>query len=248
VLADAVSPAGREVVALPADAGRVTALTFDDRGDRLAIATSEGGVAVFDVDAGFRAVPVHVGAQISSLALTGTDELWVADRDGVRSYGSADGRERRAVTDARLRGGVVIVADPSERRLAVGTANGVLFVDLDDLSVSSPILGDQEPVSSVAYSPDGSMFAAALAKGAVALWDGGTLEQLRAPLSLARANALAFSPDGSALAALGRGGDAVIIATALEEWRRSACDIAGRRLTRAEWKRFLPGMSYDPAC
>jgi hypothetical protein len=248
VLADAVSPAGRELVALPADAGRVAALAFNDSGDTLAIATSEGGVAAFDVDAGFRAAPVHVGTAITSLALTGSGELWIADRDGVRSYGAADGRARRALTDTRVRGGVVIAADPSEHRLAVGTANGVLSVDLDDLSVSGPVPGDRGAVRAVAYSPDGSMFAAALATNAVALWDGGTLQPLRAPLALPRANALSFSPDGGALAALGRGGDAFIVATGLDEWRRSACDIAGRRLTRAEWERFLPGTGYDAAC
>jgi hypothetical protein len=29
---------------------------------------------------------------------------------------------------------------------------------------------------------------------------------------------------------------------------RHACEVAGRRLTRAEWDEFLPGRAYDPAC
>jgi hypothetical protein len=124
----------------------------------------------------------------------------------------------------------------------------VLLVDLDDLSVSGPVLADGGAVRAAAYSPDGSMFAAAVATNAVTLWDGGTLQQFRAPLSLPRATALSFSPDGGALAALGRGGDALIVATGLDEWRRTACDVAGRALTRAEWERFVPGMRYDPAC
>ena len=48
VLADEVSTAERGLVALPAEAGTVTALAFDNSGETLAIATSEGGVAVFD--------------------------------------------------------------------------------------------------------------------------------------------------------------------------------------------------------
>jgi len=248
VLADAVSPAGRELVALPADAGQVTALAFDHRGDALAVATSEGGIAVFDVDAGFNGTPRHVGAAITSLALTDSGELWVADRDGVRSYGADDGRERRVLTDARVRGAVVIAADPSDRRLAVGTTNGVVFVDLDDLSVGGPVLANRASVRAVSFAPDGSLFAAALGTNAVVLWDGRSLQQLRAPLSLRRANALSFSPDGAVLAALGRGGDALIVATGLEQWRRSACDLAGRALTRAEWEHFVPGAGYDPAC
>jgi len=29
---------------------------------------------------------------------------------------------------------------------------------------------------------------------------------------------------------------------------RHACEVAGRRLTRAEWSAFLPGRAYHPAC
>ena len=29
---------------------------------------------------------------------------------------------------------------------------------------------------------------------------------------------------------------------------RQACQVAGRRLTRAEWHEFLPSRDYDPAC
>ena len=131
VLADEVSAAERELVALPAEAGTITALAFENSGQTLAIATSEGGVAVFDVDRGFAALPVRLGVEISSLAFADSGELWISDRDGVRSYGAADARAMRVLDDARVRGGVAIAADPSERRLAVSTADGVLFVDLD---------------------------------------------------------------------------------------------------------------------
>ena len=33
-----------------------------------------------------------------------------------------------------------------------------------------------------------------------------------------------------------------------ERLLRQACQVAGRRLTRAEWAQFLPGRDYDPAC
>ena len=101
VLADEVSAAERELVALPTEAGTVSTLAFDESGKRLAIATSEGGVAVFDVDRGFAALPVRLGVEISSLALTDSGELWISDRDGVRSYAAADGRPIRVLADAR---------------------------------------------------------------------------------------------------------------------------------------------------
>ena len=31
-------------------------------------------------------------------------------------------------------------------------------------------------------------------------------------------------------------------------WERQACQIAGRRLTRAEWHEALPDRTYAPAC
>jgi hypothetical protein len=31
-------------------------------------------------------------------------------------------------------------------------------------------------------------------------------------------------------------------------WVRHACESAGRALTRAEWKRYLPGTDADPVC
>ena len=31
-------------------------------------------------------------------------------------------------------------------------------------------------------------------------------------------------------------------------WERTACELAGRQLTRQEWGRYLPTSSFDPAC
>jgi WD40 repeat protein len=249
VLADAVSPTERELVALPAEAGTVVALAFDETGETLAIATSEGGVAVFDVDEGFGALPVRLGTGITSLAFAGDDELWIADANGVRSYAAADAREQRVITDPRVRGAVAVTADPSRDRLAVATADGVLFVALgDELKTTGPFFGDRGPARAVAYSADGEMFAAALGDGAVSLFDGGSLEPLGDPIPAPGANAVAFSPEGGVLAALGAGGDVVVIATDRDVWQRSACEIAGRQLTRAEWEHFLPGMAYEPSC
>ena len=112
-------------MALPPEAGTVSTLTFDESGKMLAIATSEGGVAVFDIDRGSTALPVRLGVAIGSLALTDSGELWISDRDGVRSYRAADGHAL-VLADAQARGGDTITADPSEGRLAVATAEGLL--------------------------------------------------------------------------------------------------------------------------
>jgi DNA-binding SARP family transcriptional activator/WD40 repeat protein len=247
VLADAVSPNGREIVALPPRAGAVVALAFDRAGKTLAIATSEGGVAVLGADERFAAVPARLGVQITALAFTRSAELWIADRDGVRSYGP-DGRAMRSLTDARVRGAAAIAADPSNRRLAVGTPDGVLFARLDDLAITGPFVGDHGAVRGVAYSADGSLLAAAFDDGTVTVWDGRDLVPLGGPLPINGASALSFAPDGRAVAVLGTDGNAAVITTDAEVWRRAACSIAGRQLTRTEWKTFLPGARYEPAC
>ena len=33
-----------------------------------------------------------------------------------------------------------------------------------------------------------------------------------------------------------------------ESWKRRACGLANRTLTREEWEEFLPGRPYEPAC
>jgi hypothetical protein len=33
-----------------------------------------------------------------------------------------------------------------------------------------------------------------------------------------------------------------------EAWKRQACAVAGRTLTRDEWEQFLPDRGYAPAC
>lgn len=51
----------------------------------------------------------------------------------------------------------------------------------------------------------------------------------------------AFSPDGELLVAPGFNGATVSWSLDPEDWRRAACSIAGRELTKADWRQYLPG-------
>ena len=57
-----------------------------------------------------------------------------------------------------------------------------------------------------------------------------------------------FTPGGTHLIAAQANGRAYRWDIRPASLARHACDVAGRRLTRAEWEEFLPGRDYDPAC
>jgi hypothetical protein len=57
-----------------------------------------------------------------------------------------------------------------------------------------------------------------------------------------------LSSDGRLLLEVHANGGGAVWDVDPESWKRRACDVANRTLTREEWKEFLPGRSYDPAC
>jgi hypothetical protein len=84
----------------------------------------------------------------------------------------------------------------------------------------------------------------------VKLWDTHTLQQLGAafpgePGQWANAQ---FTPDGSQLVTLYSNGRGAVWPGSVEAWEAQACRVAGRNLTREEWRRFVPGRSYSKVC
>jgi WD40 repeat protein/DNA-binding SARP family transcriptional activator len=84
----------------------------------------------------------------------------------------------------------------------------------------------------------------------VDLWDTATLqpvgERLNLPTPdafLARANA-----HGTKIAVGSYDGKVVVVDVDPNSWQRTACRIAGRNLTRAEWAQYLPGRPYHATC
>ena len=105
--------------------------------------------------------------------------------------------------------------------------------------------------SSAAHiSPNGRALATGSDTGIVQLWDIETGQAVGAPLP-GGPNAPVlpfFTPDGTRLIASYQTGRAFIWDIRRGSLTRHACQVAGRRLTRAEWEEFLPGRDYDPAC
>ena len=84
------------------------------------------------------------------------------------------------------------------------------------------------------------------------LWDIETQQAFGTPLPGpgrgVGAVAPYFTPDGAGLIASYDTGHAYRWDLRPESLTRHACQVAGRRLTRAEWEEFLPGRDYEPAC
>ena len=103
----------------------------------------------------------------------------------------------------------------------------------------------------LAYSTDGQFLLISDAR-ATSLWDADTRRLIATPLSV-RGDG---TNDAVFLAAL-PGADVAYLASQTSlarldmnpgHWRRQACALVGRRLTREEWRRYLPDRPYRPAC
>jgi WD40 repeat protein/DNA-binding SARP family transcriptional activator len=182
-----------------------------------------------------RALAVAVG-EIGSEAL----EIW-------------DVRTRRRVERLRPTGGLGSVRFSRDGRLAaIGNASGQarVFTTADWNEATRPLDGRAGVVEAPAISPDGRTLATGGQDGTVRLWDIETGQPIGTPLpGLPNQQVLPhFTPDGAQLIASYGSGAAHLWDLRLDSLIRHACQIAGRRLSRAEWAEFVPGRSYEPAC
>ncbi|MEU5773462.1 hypothetical protein ABZ819_09230 [Streptomyces venezuelae] len=107
-----------------------------------------------------------------------------------------------------------------------------------------------EPVSALAYSPDGKTLAAGGKDGTLQLWGVPTRQPLGVPLPTPgdRIVALSFSKDGRTLYAAGA--HSALHAYAVDPHRASAsvCARADGGPSRAEWRTHLPEVPYRKLC
>jgi DNA-binding SARP family transcriptional activator/WD40 repeat protein len=106
------------------------------------------------------------------------------------------------------------------------------------------------PVDFLAVSPDSRTVAVGGIDLGTSLIDMSSYRALGTPLP-GVSNRLAaplFTPDGEHLFVITDAGRAFRWDVRVSSWARRACDVAGRRLTRAEWSEEMPGREYAPAC
>ena len=98
-------------------------------------------------------------------------------------------------------------------------------------------------------SPDGAQFAS-LDAGRIALFDGTTgARQGTLPLPARTPGArITYLPDSSGLLVAGIDGKTWTVDTRPASWVDRACTIAGRNLSREEWKEYFPRRAYEVTC
>jgi WD40 repeat protein len=250
--------------------GRLLAVAVDPNGvDGFSGQQRQGQVQLWDVASRRRVGRAIVPGGGSVLAIA-------FSRDGKRlATGSYHGRldlwdlatrKRHGKPMTVAEDGVLSVSfDPSGRLVAGGGATGPVRVwrVADQRPAFPPLTGHTGHVTGVAFDPTGSLFATTSAFGGTRLWDAATglgygdeLTGSAIPASLSPSIDLpflglrnAFSPNGKLLAVAGVNELGMLWDVDPAVWRRRACAIVGRNLSREEWRLYLPpGTAYRATC
>jgi hypothetical protein len=101
-------------------------------------------------------------------------------------------------------------------------------------------------VTSVTFSPDGSLLASASNDLSIRLWDVKGRQQFGPLLVRDRRfkTGVAFSPDGKTLASCSVGGVIHLYDTDVQAWPKRARGIANRNFSWEEWEEYFPDKAY----
>jgi len=108
------------------------------------------------------------------------------------------------------------------------------------------------PLTSAAFDPSGRMLVTMTAEGVARLWSVPALEQIGADLpgipSTVGAATFVGSGAGTTAVLVYDTGSAFAYPASLDAWKRKACLVAGRNLTRSEWSRYVGDRPYEVVC
>ncbi len=147
--------------------------------------------------------------------------------------------------------GTAAAIDPTGRRVAVtGSTGEVGVVDVaSGRFVATPAVGHEGRGRSVAWTADGALVASGGDDGRVALWDGETAAPLGS-VPVAPPGTIPYvaaGPSTSVLVAT-TAGEVHSLDTRLESWTATACALAGRPLSEAEWRSVAGARPRPDAC
>ena len=170
---------------------------------------------------------------------------------GVRVFNPATGRVLRQLAAPGDQS--VSLAFANNRTLAAGTLGGTIetWNAATGRRLAAPLLAASAPITAMAFDSSGQRLATAgYQNGTVKLWFTATLQQEGPGLALdpAATSAVAFAPASGELLAADSDGKVFTWPASLGAWERRACSLAGRNLTRAEWRQYVARPGYTTVC
>jgi WD40 repeat protein/DNA-binding SARP family transcriptional activator len=145
-----------------------------------------------------------------------------------------------------------VAFSPDGRLLFVGQFNGAgqLFSTGDWRPVGPEMRGQNQRLTSAEFAPSGRELLTASADGTVMLWDVRTRKPIGRPVTVESDTFVSatISRDGRYVFAASIGTRGIRLAISPSAWKRHACTLAGRELTRGEWHDALPREPYQRVC
>jgi WD40 repeat protein len=163
------------------------------------------------------------------------------------------GKIERTIQPNNAAGSVEAVAFAPDGTLATGAWSGIvdLWNPKTGQLIGHPTLVAPAPVSSIAFSPDGSTFATSGgSSGGTRIWETSTLQQLGSdfPGGAGLWGSVAYTPDGRFLVAVFGDGTGYSWPVSPRAWEGHACTIAAHNFTPEEWRRFVGDRRYSIVC
>jgi len=244
---------GREVARTSLAPEEASIAAFSADGRKLLVGTTAGMVHVLSVPA-LQSVrePIEAGVGlVGILTVSPNGRDVVVHGDWARTIDYSTG-ELGATIGTKEEPVVVAEFSRDGQRLVVVTTDG--RIGLLDVTANSWLAEPNatrplgvDPLNNaihLAWSADGALIASS-GGGKVAAWDGRTGAFVGAVA--APEGAVAFTEDGEVLVAA-LDGTVRTWDPRPSAWVAAACRMAGRDLTEAEWRSYLPDRDYAPVC
>lgn len=193
---------GDTVLLLQGHERTVRSVAFDPTGTRLVTASEDGTVRVWDTSSGGTVAELPVGVIVRTAAFDGTGR-WVvaaADDNAVRVWSTEDWSERHQFP------GEYFAVDASGERIAVADGPAARVYDLESATALRAVSTGGDPITDVAFGPDGTTLLTAGLEGVATRWDIVTGEPIARYEHGPALIAARFSPDGSRLLTASRQG------------------------------------------